>query len=378
MKLPFFILALLLLSSCNPTSSSSNFGKSTEAKVVVSEPTSTVIVTSTAEPKIDNRIFDFALSPDGENLAIYVNTGVYVYNVKTLEFIKFEEFGSKKHPSDFDPMHSSGAIAFDPTGTELAISGTLSDQVITIWNWKTQTYLKYVSDFPNGNYVTELEYSPDGNALLVRSVYPMSMLRCETPEDTLTLVSLIPQGIFQIKKLFEVQSCNYSPIEFHFTDSNELFFTQQTELHDYWIYNVDVHSGDILQFSEYIGNTNTNGIIYDISQNGKVFAVSKYSTEEHLSRTKLLDSNTKNILASINGQVILLQDETLFLVYTWNNQWQLWKGNEAVCGFQGLNIAPYYWKVSRNKNVAAVSISDNSIQIWDIPNCKLINTVLGN
>lgn len=79
---------------------------------------------------------------------------------------------------------------------------------------------------------------------------------------------------------------------------------------------------------------------------------------------------------SISGQVILLKDENRFLVYTSEYQWQLQENNNILCKFNGLDYL--HLKVSRNKNVIAVVAHDNSIQIWDIPSCKMLNAISVN
>lgn len=365
---------LVFFSSCSPYVSP-----------VLNEPTesisftleSTKAVGPTTESKSETVLLDFALSPDGTKLAIYLNTGIFLYDVETLDYIALEEFKSHEYysqlnsPGEYYPSLSApGAVAFSPDGSQIAISGKFQDELIHIWDWKANTSLKIVADYPNGNFVRELDFSPNSNALLVRSTYPLSMLHCENTEDSLTLISLNPPSDFITKKLFEIQSCKYAPIEFHFTDSNHLYLVQVSESNKYWVYDIDIQTGNILQFDEY--DVNVNGKIYDFSQNGKLIAVREYPIEE-LVITKLLDLKTKNILMAISGQIILLKDENRFLVYTSNNQLQLQEKNNVLCKFDELEYLRM--KVSRNKNIIAVITRDKSIQIWDIPSCKLVKAI---
>ena len=322
-------------------------------------------------------LLDFALSPDGTKLAVYLNTGIFLYDIETLDYTTFEEFKSDKYYSQlnslgeyYPSLSAPGAIAFSPDGNEIAISGKFQDELIRIYNWKTKTSLKVVADYPNGNFVRELEYSPDGSTLLVRSTYPLSVLHCENTEDSLTLISLNPPSDFITKNLFEIPSCKYAPIEFHFTDSNHLFFVQVSESNKYWMYDIDTQTGNILQFDEY--DVNVNGTIYDFSQSGKLVATREYSIEGQVN-TKLLDLKTKNILLTIPGQVILLKDENRFLVYASDNQLRLQENDSVLCKFDGFEYL--HMKVSRNTNVIAVITRNKSIQVWDIPSCKIINTI---
>lgn len=260
--------------------------KQPTALSVVTEPAFTGIAEPTTEPNKKKILLDFALSPDGKYLAVYLNTGVYIYDNGTLDYVAITEFESDKYYSQFNsygeyypPLSAPGAVTFSPDGKEIAISGKFQDELIRIWDWKNKKALKVVANYPNGNFVQELEYSSDGNALLVRSTYPLSILHCESSEDSLTLTSLNPPSDFIIKKLFEIQGCKPAPIEFYFTDTNKLFFVQVTESDKYWMYEIDTRTGDILQFNEY--NVNLDGIVYGFSQNGKIYAVREYPSVEN-------------------------------------------------------------------------------------------------
>ena len=371
---------LFILTSCNPYTLPTLAGPDTLTPLVTE-----TVTTKTIEPtdEFGNKkvILDFALSPDGTQLAIYLNTGVYIYDVKTLNHTTFSEFESEEYYSEFNsdgyyypPFGAPGAVAFSPDGKELAISGKFQDELIHVWDWKNKISKKVVFDYPNGNFVRGLEYSSDGNVLLIRSTYPLSRLHCEVrSEDSLTLISLKPKKDYLINKLFEMHGCNqFSLIEYYFSTTNTMYFFHFGESGVYLMYEVEAQTGDILQSDEI--DVKAVGVIYDVSQDGKVFAAVDHSNlPDGVLHTVLRDSVTKDRILSISGSVALLKDKNRFLIYTPENKFQLRENNNVVCEFDGLEYL--FLKINRENNTMAVITRDESIQIWNIPDCKLINII---
>jgi WD40 repeat protein len=378
MKIHFFSLLFsvtLLIVSCSPS----------ETNVVITpiaithftpEQTPALSVKELPDSVDEIVILDFALSPDGQELAVYQNIGVFIYNTETLERTTLIDFESDIYYSQLDnhgmyypPFWAPGAVAFSPDGKELAISDKFQDEYITIWDWRNKTILDYVAMYPNGNFVRGLEYAPEGDALLVRSTYPWARLQCEAgSEDSITLISRIPR-----KKIFEAKGCNqWSSINYHFTDTNVLYLFHYGE-GSYMMKMVDMQQGRVINFIELIPRL--DGLIYDVSQSGKTFAVrddTNFSIGVY--PTILTDALTKSEILRLPGEVAFLGDGNRFLVYyDFDNPVRLQDRDTVLCEFDGLEML--YYRISRENNTLAVHTRDMDIQIWDIPTCKLINLI---
>jgi len=226
----------------------------TVSTTLVSESTIAIKTTEpTTETINETVLLDFSISPDGKKLAVYLNTGVYLYDVETSKRAIFYEFESGEYYSAlnawgtiYPPIGASGALAFSPDGSEIAISGKFKDEYIAVWNLNTHKIADYIANYPNGNYVRELAYHPNGETILIRSTYPLSQLHCIDiggSEDTLTLVSLASK-----RNLFETKVCNrYFGIGFHFSENNEMSLYHYGESPFHQIQIIDMQTGDVAQ-----------------------------------------------------------------------------------------------------------------------------------
>ena len=121
----------------------------TETLVFPTTPTTTTI-TPTTTPSSENKILDIALSADGNKLAIYANSGVYIYDTETLSKTVFQEFRNLYYDkySKYKGVEPSGAIAFSSDGNTLAISGRFPDTAVQLWDFRTAQYLVDIYDIP--------------------------------------------------------------------------------------------------------------------------------------------------------------------------------------------------------------------------------------
>jgi hypothetical protein len=238
----------------------------------------------------------------------------------------------------------------------------------------THKIVDYIANYPNGNYVRELAFHPNGETILIRSTYPLSQLHCAelgVSEDTLTLVALDTKG-----NLFEAKVCNrYFGIETYFSKNNTMSLYHNGESPFYQVRIIDTQTGNIIQENEL--DSRVDGLPYDLSPNGKVVATSDIINGAH--HTTLTDVTTREKLSSFTGLVDFLDDENHFLTLS-QGQLQLQENSKIVCVFNGLEYYQPYARVSGdNGTIASLAFDNrtfqNSIQIWDIPNCKLINTI---
>jgi WD40 repeat protein len=353
----------------------------TVSTTLVSKSITVITVEPTMRVKNEVVLLDFAISPDGKKLAVYLNTGVYLYDVETSKRTAFYEFESDEYYSElnagatiYPPLGAPGALAFSPDGSEIAISGKFQDEYIAVWDLTTDETVDYIANYPNGNYVRELAYPPNGETILIRSTYPLSQLHCVEiggSEDTLTLVSLASKS-----NLFETKVCNrYFGIEFHFSKINEMSLYQYGESPFHQMQMIDTQTVGVTQEKEF--DSRVDGLAYDLSPNGKVVAVSNI-VDDGL-KTTLVNTTSREQLLSFMGMIDFLDNENHYLVH-FQDQLQLQESDKAMCVFNELEYYKPYARVSGdNHTIASLTFNSrefqNSIQIWSIPNCKLINTI---
>ena len=123
--LVFFTISML--TACEVAPSTTPLDISVIPNKVTEEMNITAQINDEKIQKESDRILDFALSPDGDVIAIYKNTGIYLYNLSAMEMTPFVEFDN----SDYSKLNS-GAVAFSHNGRLIAISGKFSNQEISI------------------------------------------------------------------------------------------------------------------------------------------------------------------------------------------------------------------------------------------------------
>jgi WD40 repeat protein len=328
-------------------------------------PIEVTLPTITSLPLPEEVVLDFALSPDGSKIAVFLNTGIYIYSTKTLDETKFQEFYS----NDFSRL-LSGAIAFSPDGKNIAISGKFADEHINIWDLETGKFIALISALPNGHFVTEIEFSPDGNSIFVRSTYPVSMLRCEYAEDSIALLVMNNSKRISFTKSFEKYWCNYVPAQTHFTNKNEMYLVTKSLGLEYWVDIIDTQTGGIIQSREY---KYEEGEFHDISPNGAVIAIMQGQNNQIT--TNVIETKTGKILETVPYTVKFVKDENIFLVRDSDGQWSTWKNGNTVCKYDGFSQYYPYWKISADGNFFAVTTPEKKIKIWKVSNCESINVL---
>ncbi|MFN8435348.1 MAG: WD40 repeat domain-containing protein [Anaerolineales bacterium] len=357
-KIYALCVAMFCLSSCqNPS----------VAQVSTMEvfPSSTPPVTQTYTNKESENnqpktvLLGYALSWDGKTLATYTNTGIYFYDLPTMRKTNFLEFDNSEY-SDL----RSGGIAFSPDNKQIAVSGKSKDQPVVIWDIKTKKALTYFYSLPNGHYVTEIEFSPNGKTLAIRNTYPVSM-RCEAPEDKFTLIDLSEDTT-----LFELDKCViYPPIQFRFTYDDRIFLYFGSMSPAYSIYWVESNIGKVISKENLEWTDNEH--FYDVSPDGKKYLVEDFSNETRV--TKILDSQSNKTLKTIEGRIQSFYKENGFITssYTSNPQWSFWEEDKPKCIYDGVTNSPQH-KISQNGEILVVMKSYTEYQIWNVPTCSMI------
>jgi hypothetical protein len=323
-----------------------------------------VIVSCAKQPlevKGDTVLLNFALSPNGDRLAVFDNTGAYILELSSKNRFELKKFDDKS----FSDLRS-GAVAFSPNGEHIAFSGKFADQSL---DTKSNKYITSIEP-PSGNYATEMEFSPNGQSLIVRSeggYGNKSKVSCESLVDTLTLYNL-EKGT----NLFEISQCAFLPVQFSFTASNKLFLYQGTMSSEsgYFIYLVDSNSGQLVSKNNYTWDR-YGGNLYNVSPDGKYYFVEKAGF------THLLDSVSEKEVKVVEGDVVFFHDIDNFVVSDFQNKKSNFVRNDEIrCTLEGIYFAPHARvkrKVSANQEVFAISQElGTNLQVWDISSCEKI------
>lgn len=306
-------------------------------------------------------LLDYAMSPDGEKLAIYDNVGIYIYTLHSMQRSTFIEFEN----GDYSRIRS-GAVAFDPDGEQIAISGKFTEAAITIWNVKSKNLVTTIQSLPDGYYVTEIEFSPNKKFIIVRNTNTKTMT-CQG--DIIDKVIL--HNISEDKNIFEIDKCNiYPPIRFRFTGDERIFFYYGSMSNAYSVYFVESNTGQIISREDL--DWDKNGNFYDTSPDGKMYLVEKVENEKRI--TYLLDSKSDEVLFTVEGKMVFLHQENGFVVssYSPNPQWSFWEDGKFKCAYDGVQLSPEI-KTSANGEVFTVMKSYTELQVWKVSTCEMIS-----
>ncbi len=333
----------------------------------------------TLEVKADTTLLAFALSPHGDKLVILDNAGVYIYDLKSKNRLEFIKFDNNKVSNRF------GAVAFDPTGERIALFSEFTGKSIDIWEIQSKKHIKAIEP-PNGNTVMEIEFSPNGQSLLVHSQGSYSNspeARCaERGVRTLTLYDVEKET-----KLFETSLCDFFSFLFSFPNNSSLFFGYQTQMaiqrkfekSEFVISIVDSNNGQLVSTDKY-DSDKYEGQIYDVSPDGKIYLIATTMDEQYNFATLLLDSVSEKEIKVVAGHIEIFNNIDNFLVNDVdNNKVYFLKNNEIKCALEG-HYPSYPLKrqnMSTNQEILAVGqwFSDREypeIQVWDISSCKKI------
>lgn len=359
------LLVSIILASCSPLRTS------VPAPIIAP-----VLPTLTTEKTSEDVVFDVALSSDGSLRAVYASTGVYLYDTTTLEKTVVQQF---EHVDYTESMFGKpGAIAISPNMEMIAVSGLLPDTPVNILNLKTGKTIGSIWDIPNAYNVDQLQFSPDGNFIYIRSIYLRQSfsLHCSpNGVDVNFALHTIEQGVTYLHatKIYEKNGCvTISPRGgFRFTDNNKFFLSTQVDMGPELSVLVNLDDPSDVQEHQ-------NGVLYDVSSNGKVHAI--WDSQGDALSTTLIDAESGTPIMTIPYKVKLLNDEKRFLVrgdlYS-PIEWGLWEDGVVKCHFADLLLPSFDGELSANNEVFITYNykSPGGISVWDVSTCSVINVV---
>ena len=311
-------------------------------------------------------LLDYAFSPSGDKLALFDNSGIYIYDLTSMQKTSFLEFDNSNYTTIL-----SGAVAFSPDGKKLAISGKFDETEFTIWDIESQQPVTAIQGLPKNHFVTEIEFGPNGNSILIRDTNT-EVENCQGYISD----KVILRSIGENKNLFEMDKCKiYPPLYFRFTDNGRIFLYSGSMSAEHSVYFIESNTGKVISQSVHYW-TDEGYHFYDVSPDGSINLVEKDY------KTYLLDSKSDNILnsiksnnvlSSIEGKVVLIYAENSFVVssYNPNPQWSFWEDGKFKCAYNGVKLSPEI-KTSTNREMFAVKESDTELQIWKVSTCEMV------
>jgi WD40 repeat protein len=320
----------------------------------------------TVQSKGEIVLLDYAVSPNSDKLALLDNTGVYIYDLTSIQKTSFLEFDNNDYTTIL-----SGAVAFSADGKKLAISGKFDEAEITIWDIKSQKPVTSIKSLPKNHFVTEIEFSPNGNSILIRNTNT-EIEKCQGYISD----KVILQSVSENKVLFEMNQCRiYPPLYFRFTDNGEIFLYSGSMSAEHTVYFIESNTGKVISQSVHYW-TEEGYHFYDVSPDGSLNLVEKNY------KTYLLDSKSddilnsiesKNVLNSVEGKVVLVYTENSFVVssYNPNPQWFFWEDGKFKCAYNGVKLSPEI-KTSTNREMFAIKNSNTELQIWKVSTCEMV------
>lgn len=321
-----------------------------------SKPTSTPITTISTNKQV---LLDFAVSPNGTQVAIYTNQDVYIYDIATHDKNIIENFSN----NDFVNAEA-GAIAFSPDGTMVAVSGIFPDQPVKIWDIDTHELAGEILNIPNGYYVRDIEFSPDGKRLVAITTYE-SAAQCQGPENKLVLYDISNIDTLEHWRdtdIYSLDGCSVAPIVFRFTSNDKLYVYLYPDLSI-----IDTITGEI-------DNIERDSVFHDISANGQVMATYDFQAKNY---TVWKAGQEKSNLAVVQNQIVLLNDGEHFLEHSYDQNMNYWENGQPKCEYGKIEL--FNFDVSRDGTVFGTKPSTkNELQLWSIPNCALIETLVFN
>ncbi len=348
-------------------------------------PTSTfipILPTSTITPEPFNRmvtvngagekkILDIAFSPEGTKLAIFANTGIYIYDTNTLDMTIFQRFDNFNYDMYFVGTEV-GALAFAFDENTIAISGKTANTPVELWNINTGDHVMSITDIPPSSGVIKIQFSPDSNSIFIRSFYGFTS-RCEQADANFSLHLLDFSESPKATKVFSNDVCQTIPSGFiRFTDNNKFLLFVQLMGPEYWLTTLDITPFAVAEKHVYEDTEE----LYDISPGGEIYAF--LGMKDHLLVTNLVEANTSKTLQTVPYRVKLLNDEHRLLVRDFSaeeSEWKLLENGNIACTFSGLTNSRFSWELSENEETFAVLTSSNDVIIWNVSSCSIKNVL---
>ena len=366
------LLVILTLVACTPATKVLPANSLITSSTIISQRTTT----PTDVADVDN-IYDYAVSPDHQIIAISKINGIFLYDSRTLNELRFID---REIPSYFHGTHLP--IAFSPDGNNIAYSDGFSVYILNLSSSKDIPERKVTSLIPSFE-ITEITINQQNSHIILRTEGIHNS--CDGIGVNFALYDLSKKEPWRL--VIDRYSCFFpSASHVRFTETGKAYFFV-------WYitglpYNMEVFdlSTNALIESNYFQDMGypPEKTYYDISPDEKTSA-SVYDNNGKLA-TKLIDLETGTVKEEING-VVSLASYPLNKDVLWKENWVNQLGRNLTdgdpCRPVKNNVFRYDGKMYNNiislENLATYftyrSIQETAIELWDIVECKKLKVI---
>ncbi|NOH12057.1 MAG: hypothetical protein HND51_10460 [Chloroflexi bacterium] len=315
-----------------------------------------------------------AISPDKQTLAIHTGRGIYFYESETFLKVGFIDTG-------FSGNTDQSPLAYSPNGNLLAYSNGIIVRIMDLMAGNYEDEYSFIINEIPGFTPTQIEFSPAGNNLLIKS--EGFLRKCDGAGANFALYSI--EGNF----LFDRYVCTaYANHYFRFTNDDRLhlfFHTNYGVGSPLALHIVETSTGKLIEskFFDYDLYKELYGELtiledkisyYDVSPDGTVLAYMAEGNDWII--TKIVDADTGKLLETIDGVIEIedFHDGTL----TWHPRQDARFPNMLtgdICDLGGVKPSGYYIELYSFDNYKVLLYkyfgSFKSIELWDITTCEI-------
>ena len=338
------------------------------------------------------RVYDYALNPTKPELVYSNEDGVFFYDFVNKTSTPFTEY----LPRPADPSWKSYNVAFSPNGRYLAI-GESRIYIFDLFN-NNKTIIIIIANLHNEYNMGSLEFSPDGNHLLVKNYGGSS--ECDGVDMIYSLVDLMldsepnstesspiketsfPQLHYKI--IYDRRLCFQSLLAYHlFSDDGNLILVGingfNSELH-YEAVSIDINTGQ--ELAKYTVNQVESWThLFSVSQDLSYVIEASYAYPSS-PPVELKDFKTGELIQTFPDRIYHLNQTDYILSSKSSSPGFprefkiLDRALEEICTFKtqpSLSLEIYRPRIRiTNGKLVAYTLGSQSIGVWDISSCELL------
>lgn len=310
------------------------------------------------------------ISPDGKQLAVYTPTGMYFYDTGSFQETKLET----PQEIPFRKWRNPGAVQYRPDGKILAFGV----QNIHFWNFTENKFeSNLINHFPDAQ-VTGINYSPDGNYIMLQSYVGLSSL-CEGVGINLALYNTKNNQL-----LFDVPYCRTEGARYIFTENDKVYiFLSVTSFVPvpYKVLVIKTSTGELLEEITYPFDDMQSMRLYNVSVDDKNLASINFYGNSH---------TTQVVNRSASISPVELMDQSIYYTPNKKRRWvhkgtyedfQYSRGKfelqdntgRVLCSFEG--TTPLSMNFSDDGEKMVTASFPSQIQLWDISTCSLAKSL---
>jgi len=309
-------------------------------------------------------IYDAAVSPDKQTIAVRTLDGVHFFDSETLDEINYLEGGV------FSSEEINLSVSYSPDGNYLAIS---QGYTANFYNLIAKNYEKYlISPLPDAN-ISNIEFSKDNNYVIVTTDNSSSYSYCDGIGGNFALYDLTQT---YGRLLFDRYFCYPSYSRYRITDNDRVYFFlwYATSPVPYQMDVVDLQTGGLIESVLYdFQDIDPEKTFYDISPDGKIFASAEPNEGDYI--TRLIDEDTRDVIDLFHGYINF--KESLDGSFIWDEMFKRPQDQLTDDCSIGLDSSDGYDDdVVINDDYVSLIYLDNlqpqSIEVWNQSTCKII------